>query len=398
MTAETPGAGNRHRARILVIFSLGLRPFFGAAALLALIAIALWILWIRGVAIIAPPYGMPLWHMHEMVFAYGSAVLSGFLLTALPNWTGRPPVSGAPLMALFALWLAGRIVMAVAIDPVIAGWIDAAYLPVLAAMAAREIIAGKNWRNLMVLGPIVGLALANILFHYEVNVAAVPEYSVRFGLAALAVLLTLIGGRIVPAFSRNWLSQQPGDAPLPAPFGRYDGLSLVVLVLALSVWVVVPYGWGPALLLAAAAALHTGRLMRWAGMATLGNPLLAVLHLAYAMIPASLFLLALAAGLVDRQSEIAGIHLLGIGAIGGMTLAVMTRASIGHTGRALLADGWIKGAFLALFAATAVRAAAAYLPLAGWLIDLSALLWIAAFLLFLLRIGPWLLAPRLRGK
>ena len=389
-----PAAGPRGG----VFFSMGFRPFFLSAALLAVLAIAIWVLALRGVTLVQPAHGMMLWHIHEMVFGYGSAVLTGFLLTALPNWTGRRPVSGPALIGLFALWLAGRVVMLVPVGPeAVAGVIEAAFLPVLALLAAREIVGGRNWRNLMVLGPVVVLAAANILFHVEAAWSGTSEYGTRLGLAALALLVMLIGGRIVPAFSRNWLAQQ-GAARLPVMFARFDGICLIASALALGLWVAMPFGPVTGAGLGVVGVLHIVRLSRWAGLATRGNAILFVLHVAYGMIPASLLLLALAGMAEDPAMETAGLHLLGIGAIGGMTMSVMMRASIGHTGRALRADIWLKAALILLFGAAFVRVTAAFLPGSGWVIDLAALLWIAAFLLFLGRIGPWLVSPRLSGN
>lgn len=378
---------------LAAFLSLGFRPLFLGAALFAILSIGLWALALHGIDLIEPGYGIVMWHTHEMVFGYGSAVLSGFLLTAVPNWTGRQPLSGLGLGALCLLWLAGRGVMMVEAPQSLVIGLNLAFLPIVLVVMTREIIAARNWRNMMVLGPIALFALANGIFHFEAVRFGYSEYGVRLGMAALVFLIMLIGGRIVPAFSRNWLVKQ-GAKRLPVGFARLDGVILLGSVVALMLWVLVPVGLITALLLCVIALLHGVRMARWAGWATRGNPLLFVLHAAYAMIPAGLALLALGAGTDDVGVQIAALHLLGIGAIGTMTLAVMIRASLGHTGRALRADRWLMSGLALIFAAAIMRVLAEIAVGPPIWTDLSAVLWMAGFALFILRIGPSLLTPR----
>jgi len=206
------------------------------------------------------------------------------------------------------------------------------------------------------------------------------------------VLLMLIGGRITPAFTRNWLKAQ-GETVLPPLFGRFDAISLLLAAVALVLWILAPDWIGSALLLTVAGAVQAVRLGRWAGLRTLRNPILFALHGCFAMIP--LGLLMLAAAVLDWAFFAAGLHVLGIAAMGGMTLAVMLRASMGHTGRPLKSDDWMNAALIALVLAAAVRAAWSLWGLPAWAIDLSATLWILAFGVFALRVGPWLLRPSL---
>ncbi len=390
------GAKERPAARgvsFAAFMSLGFRPFFLGAAVFAIVAIGLWVVSLRVGDLIAPGYGMASWHMHEMLFGYGPAVLSGFLLTAVPNWTGRKPLKGTGLGLLFVLWLAGRIVMMAPVPTAVMVAVDVAFLPVIALVMLREIAAARNWRNLMVLGPIGLFALANGVFHFEVLRDGVADYGVRLGLGALIFLVMLIGGRIIPAFTRNWLVNRGSDLR-PVAFNRFDGVTLVGTVVALLLWVSAPVGLVTALALGASAILHLVRLSRWRGLATLREPLLFVLHAAYAVIPVGIVALALGAGLDDWAAQVAGIHLLGIGAIGGMTMAVMIRASLGHTGSALKADMAMKAGMVCLFAAAVIRAGAGFADDATMWIDLSAGLWVAGFAMFVLRIGPSLLKPR----
>lgn len=380
-----------------VFLSLGFRPFFFAAGLFAVLAMAIWILAWHGSEVIAPSMGARNWHVHEMIFGYGSAVVSGFLFTAVPNWTGRPAVSGSALAGLFLLWLAGRIVLLFSVPPVWAAVIDVIYLPVMALVLAREILGAGNRRNLVVLAPLMLFALANILFHVEVARQGTAGSGMRLGLGGLVFLVMVIGGRIVPAFTRNWLMQQRADRQ-PAVPGRFDLVALLLGGAALLFWVVQPMGWFAGAVLGLAGILHLVRLARWCGFATLPNPLLLVLHLGYATVPAGLLLLALAAMQQDFVTEVAALHMFGVGVIGAMTLSVMVRVCLGHSGRPLRSDGWMNAAFGLVFGAALVRVLAPLTGFEGPMIDLAALLWIAAFALFLLRIGPLLFRPRLGGQ
>ncbi len=376
------------------LFSYGFRPFFLGGAVFAALAVGLWLLEWTGAAAIVHQIAPIDWHMHEMIFGYPAAIIAGFLFTAVPNWTRRLPVSGRPLIALFALWVAGRIALLLpgTVPYPVAAGVEALFLPALAAVIGREILAGRNWCNLKVLVPVTVLTGANLWFHGAVVLGHRPDMAAHFGLAAVLILVTLIGGRIVPSFTRNWLAAERLDGRLPVPFGRLDIAVTALTVAALLFWV---SGIGAAILLAVAALGQATRLARWAGARTLANPLLFVLHLFYAFLPLGLALLA-AEGLTGNpEMRIAGLHVLGIGAIGGMTLAVMTRASLGHTGRALASGPMMNLAFALIPAAVALRLIAAFLPQAGWTLHAAVVAWVLAFGLFTFRIGPWLCAPRL---
>ena len=380
-----------------VILSYGFRPFFFGAALVATLAMLNWLALLHGAGI-EPVALSPLeWHMHEMLFGYGSAAIAGFLLTAVPNWTGRLPVSGWPLLGLALLWLAGRLVLLLPFDlpGPMAAVIEAAFLPVFSALIAREVVGGRNWRNLKVLGPLAVLALANIWFHVQTRTAGGPEASLRLGFAAVVFLISLIGGRITPSFTRNWLvRQKPG--PLPVPFNRFDAAVLVLTVLGLIWWVVLPEGapWALAGLLVLAGIGQGIRLSRWQGARCRRNALLLILHVAYGFIPLGLLMLAAAMATDDPAHITAAFHIFGAGAIGNMTFAVMLRATLGHTGRKLWADrGMIFMLALAVLA-VGLRVAAAFAADALWLIDAAGTAWIVAFGLFAFRVGPWLMRPR----
>jgi uncharacterized protein involved in response to NO len=378
------------------ILSGGWRPFFLSAALWATFAMALWVGALIGVATIPGQFDPLDWHVHEFLFGYLSAAVAGFLLTAIPNWTGRLPVIGGPLLALWLLWLAGRLaVLGVLGLPVfVVSLVDVAFGAALTAVAAREIFAGKVWRNLPVVGLAALMTLANALFHAEAaEGAASGGAGARLGMAAVIGLVLLIGGRITPSFTRNWLAQRRSSI-LPAPWDGFDRLSLGVAGFALAAWTLNPWSGLTGLLCLLAGGLHLRRLSRWAGWRTRAEPLLAVLHAAYAFVPLGFLLTGAATLWPEAVPRVAALHAWMAGAAGLMTLAVMMRASLGHSGRALAATP----AMTALMAAGAVaalsRIAAAFLPGSMALLHLSALAWVAAFGGFALLFWPVLTRPR----
>jgi uncharacterized protein involved in response to NO len=336
-------------------------------------------------------YGGLNWHAHVMLFGYTSAALAGFMLTAIPNWTGRLPVSGRPLLALVTLWLAGRVAMA-APDVIGLTWaagIDALFMPSLAAIAAREIIAGKNWKNLKILAGLLGLSIANAAFHYSVLTQGEALGASRLTIGVYVMLIALVGGRIVPSFTRNYLAKAQA-AKLPKPFSTYDIVAIAALVPAFLAWVFAGDGIISAVLAFGACLLQSYRLARWQGWRTIDEPLLAVMHVAYSFIPIGLLCIGLSElGLLSAPSA---LHVLTVGAVGTMTLAVMTRASLGHTGRRLTASTTISLAYLSLILSAAIRPFAEVIPEHyHLLLELAAGGWLIAFALFLIEYGPILL-------
>ena len=379
------------------ILSMGFRPFFLASALWALLAVPVWVLAWNGHLTLGGPFIPTDWHIHEMIWGFGAAAVAGFLFTAVPNWTGRLPTQGWPLLLLLALWLLGRVTVLglLELPPLGVLATDAAFLLMVAAMIGREIVAGRNWRNLVVLGPVTVLLLANAVFHLEAMSQGTSDVGRRLGLSVVIFLITLIGGRIIPSFTRNWLVKR-GETRLPTPMSRFDGLCLVAggaSLLAWSVWA------GPVTgtLLVVAGVLHGLRLARWRGIATSRSALLLMLHVSYAFVPFGLLATGLATWGVLPLA--AGMHLLGIGAMGGMVVAVMMRATMGHTGREFVAGPWLAAAFGLVVLAAALRTGLAEVPLLGisgltW----AAALWTAAFGVFALRAGPWLFQPRVAAR
>ena len=393
---STPAALQRRRDYDgPALFSYGFRPFFLGAGLWAVIGILLWIPQYMG-KINVPTHLSPLdWHAHEMLYGYVAAAIAGFLLTAIPNWTGRLPVNGWPLAALAVLWLAGRLALLTSaqLGGVVAAIIDTAFLVTLALVAAREIVAGKNWRNLRVLVILVVLVLGNVVFHIEVLMKGAADYGTRIAIAAVILMISLIGGRIVPSFTNNWLARNnPGR--MPVPFSRFDLATVVISASALLAWIVAPTHWLAGVPLIVAGCLQAVRLARWAGDRTVADRLVLILHLGYAFVPLGFVMVGLAVFMPEVPAT-AGIHAWTAGAIGLMTVAVMTRASLGHTGQPLQAGPATQAIYALLLTAALVRIVAAFMGSVD-LLEFAGLAWSAAFIVFVLVYGP-LLAMRKPG-
>ncbi len=375
------------------LFSFGFRPFFLFGAIWGALAAPLWIWsYLSGNAVIGAAPALA-WHVHEMLFGFIGAIVAGFLLTAVPNWTGRLPVRGLPLITLFGLWAAGRAAMLAydALGP-IAAVIDSTFLIVLAAVLAREVVTGGNTRNLPVCVLATLFALANAGFHLALATGSGWRPAQGIAIAVITLLIALIGGRIVPSFTRNWLVQTGRGDSLPAPMDRFDGATLIFAGLGLLAWILAPQDWFSGALLLAAGALHTLRLARWKGWRTGAEPLVLVLHAGYAWVPVALLLMGLSALLPAIVPASAALHALTAGAMGTMTLAVMTRASLGHTGRARTADGWTSLIYLLVIAGAVVRTFAPILlgTLQYPALGIAAALWSGAFALFAIRYGSML--------
>lgn len=389
-------AADRASRHLPALLTQGFRPFFLAAGIWSAAALALWIAMLtEGMAL--PSRFDPLsWHIHEMLFGFVMAAIGGFLLTAIPNWTKRLPVAGWPLGVLAGLWLLGRL--ACLVSALLPFWLaiaaDLSFPVALLGVAAREIIAGRNWRNLPMVVPVAVLGAANLLMHLEAaGIVWSAGLGWRLGLAAAIVLISVVGGRIVPSFTRNWLAKRKG-ARLPAAREGLDRAALGTLHAGLFGWAFAPGFPLFGILLIVGAALNLWRLARWRGGLTLAEPLLLVLHVGYGWLALGAGLLGLAAlGLGVPQS--AAIHALTVGAIGTMILAVMTRATRGHTGRDLSADRMTAAIYLLVTLAALCRVAAGFAASEAMpLLIAAATLWIAAFALFVLAYGPMLVHRR----
>jgi uncharacterized protein involved in response to NO len=410
MTAEAAGAANRgtamqalRRARMEnspAFLRGGFRPFFLGGAVWALIVVGLWVAAMAGALTLPTAFEPLVWHRHEMLFGYLGAVIAGFVLTAIPNWTGRLPIAGGPLALLFVLWLAARVAVLCSsvIGAGIALGLDTGFFLLLFALAAREVIAAKN-RNVPIVIILFLFAAANTADHLEaIGLLPAGGFGWRGGFALVLMLIALIGGRIIPSFTRNWLFKQGWKTGLPKQPGIFDKMSLALTFVALAGWAALPDARGTGMLLVAAAIVQAIRLGRWSGLATTADPLVLILHLGFAWVPLGLLLLGLSI-LGPTVPATTAMHALAAGAMGTMTLAVMTRATLGHTGRALRADAPTTILYVLVTLGAVLRVAAPVLPFDYMhMIECAGLLWGGAFLLFVLAYGPKLIGNRPDGR
>lgn len=376
------------------LLSYGFRPFFLLGSVWAGVEVLAWLPMFYGELSVATAFSPRDWHVHELLFGYMPAVVAGFLLTAIPNWTGRLPLQGTPLLVLVLAWLAGRFAVTFSAD---LGWIGAAivdcsFLVLMVAAVAREIVAGKNWRNLKIVALLALLSVGNLVFHIEAHFEGIATYATRLGIAAVVMLIMVVGGRIIPSFTRNWLMRRPAGR-LPIPFDRYDGACLVLSGAALALWVAAPWDPPTGATMIAAAAANAVRLGRWAGERTFADRLVLILHIGFAFVPLGFLLGGLSA--LDIAAPSAGIHAWTAGAFGVMTLAVMSRATLGHTGRALVASPALQVVYAAATIAALARICAVLHPAWGSaLLLVAALGWAAAFLGFAILYGPLFCRPK----
>jgi uncharacterized protein involved in response to NO len=383
------------------LFAYGFRPFFLAVGVAALVLVPWW----AGSFAFGIPLGSAwpptLWHSHEMLFGFIGAAVAGFLLTAVPSWTGQRGFAGLPLMLLAALWALGRLLVASSglWPPAIVAVVDLAFLPALAGLVAQPLLRSQSRNTPLLL--VLGLLWAsNVAFYWELAAldATRAALALRAGIDVVLVLVTVIGGRIVPAFTSSGLKTR-GDVVALRAWRGITPVAIALMVAVAVVDVVIPDGIVAGWIALAAALAQAIRMLQWRSLRTLRLPIVWVLHLAYAWLPVGLALKALA---LLNGAGIAAfwIHALTIGAIATMILAVMTRATLGHTGRPLAVSPSITVAYLLLAAAAVVRV----FGLAWWrhgypaVIVVSALLWTAAFAVFVAIYAPMLWSPRVDGK
>jgi uncharacterized protein involved in response to NO len=383
------------------LFTYAFRPLFLLATFYAIVIVPYWVAAWLGAYSMPVSLGSPLWwHAHEMIHGFAGAAVGGFALTAVATWTKRPPVAGVPLIVLSSLWLAARILFVWPYPGirVLAMSADLAYAVMLFVLMRREVVSARNQRNYKVLAILALLPVTNALFF--VGLSRTSKWTMTTlvaGLWLVVLLINLIGGRIIPTFTRNWLrrhAQESASGPdtLPPAFDRLDLLATWLLVgfAALDV------GGAPPSWLAALGAATGGvlliRLYRWQGRRALRDPLVWVLHLGFVWIPIGVLLLSAAAlGLVPRS---AGIHALTAGAMTTMIVAVASRAALGHTGRPLRSHPLLTASYVLITVAAVARVMAA----AGWgarpLLMASATTWVLSFVCFAWRFTPILTQPR----
>ncbi len=383
--------------RYPAVLAYGFRPFFLLAGFHAAIAIPLWIAVLHGFELPRALLPAPVWHVHEMLYGFVVAAMAGFLLTAVPSWTNQRGYAGAPLVLLVALWLAGRLAMTLplGLSPLWAGLIDLAFLPVLALTILPALLRSGNRRNLVFIGLLAVLFASNLHFHLNGAAANDPLY---LGLNAMLFLVSLLGGRIVPAFTSAGLKQLGIETRIRR-YQPLDRAALVAVVGVLIVDLVFPASVYAAVMAAVAAVLLAAQLSRWQGHRTLPIPIVWVLHVAYAWLPICLALKAAVLFAVPIPAS-SWLHALTVGAMATMIIAVMSRATLGHTGRALVAPRPVVVGYVLLTIAALSRVFGPMLmPSAGslWLV-LAALLWCLAFLLYLVVYAPILCRPRIDGR
>lgn len=379
------------------LFALGFRPFFGLAGSSAIILMLLWNLIYRGSWGSENYFPPSYWHAHEMLLGYSSAVIAGFLLTAVGNWTGKPALTGDKLVGLCLLWLYGRILPFYAglLPNILIAFVDIAFLPLLAYIITRPIIAAKQYHNLIFTGLLLLLIIGNSLVHSEM--LGIKENAAWLGLqlvvAAIIILILVIAGRVFPFFTERGL---PGTLAIRSPQLDNGAIVSATLVFGLQL-----FGITGSLLAVAsvfACAVNYARVAGWYTQKIWYVPLLWVLYVGYGWITLGFALTALSAFSLIQSSL--ALHAFTLGGIGVLTLGMMARVALGHTGRRLLASNTIAIGFVIINAAAFVRI---ILPIVmpnwyGIVIYISIMAWVAAFLFFLFEYGPILTSPRVDGK
>jgi len=373
------------------LWNLGFRPFYLLAGFFAAVSVLCWVAQFGGWLGSRVYLGDPRWHAHEMIFGYAFAVLVGFLFTAGRNWTNRPTPTGMPLAAIAVLWLAGRVLV-LGPWPFLAAAADSAFAIAATAGLAVPLVASRNRRNYFFIPLLLGLGAANLAFHLAM--AGVIDFPVQRGLQAgldlILFAITVMAGRVIPMFTANAV---PGTNAVRLVWLERIVLGATLALLAVDLFEL------PPVTIAAIAALagvaHAARLLLWKPWVSAGRPILWILHLSYAWIPVHLALRLLAA--FELVSASLATHALTVGAIGGLTIGMMTRTSRGHTGRPLQATASETASYVLVHLAAAARV---FLPLLDAELQLtsivvSGILWSSAFALFTVTFWPILTRPRL---
>lgn len=382
-----------------VLFALGFRPFYLLAATFAVVAVFLWLLSFTGVFYADGYLRGIFWHSHEMVFGFAIAVMAGFLLTAVRNWTGLPTPTGPWLGGLAVLWIAGRA-MVISGPPLLAAAVDILFVPLLAVAIAIPVVKSRNRRNYKIVALLLLIALANVAYHLA-SLGPLPAWLAYTGVVTAMDLMTLVyaivAGRVIPAFTRGAVAAaEPGSYGW-LEFLAFGSLLLIIALRLVGDWVPVPATVSATLMIIAAVS-HAFRLALWQPQTTASNTLLWMLPVAYSWLPVALFLRALAQYSIVGQAV--WIHALTVGAISSLMLAMMMRSSLGHTGRPLVASGVDMSAYLLLQFAAVLRVGAGLFPdtLYVTVVAISGGLWVLAFGTFLIRYAPMLLRPRADGR
>ncbi len=391
-TGNSPGA-RAPTPRRFVLFALGFRPFYLLAGAFSALSVLLWVAefsgWLGSTIVLHGPQ----WHAHEMLFGYAFAVITGFLFTAVRNWAQQPTPTGAPLAALAALWLAGRVLVLTP-WPAWAALTDTLFMLGVAIGIARPLAASGNRRNYFFVALLLALGLVNLAFYAALQGVAPFSASsaLAIGLDVVLFIMVVMAGRVVPMFTNNAV---PGANARRLPMLEWAALGIVLALLAADL----TGQTGLAAALAAVAAVAHGlRLALWAPLKTRSQPLLWILHASYAWIVVHLALRAAAS--LDWVAPNLATHALTIGAIGGLTLGMMTRSALGHSGRPLIAGRAETACYALIQLAAAARVLLPIAVPAAYLMGaaLSGVLWSAAFAIFTFAYWPMLTQPRLDGR
>jgi uncharacterized protein involved in response to NO len=379
------------------LLALGFRPFYLLAGLLAVVGMSLWLLSYTGNAQFGTYLQGVFWHSHEMLFGFVAAAMTGFLFTAVRNWTGLPTPSGAMLGLIALLWILARVLFLG--GPVtLAVALDLAFLPVVTAGVALPILRSRNQRNYKILGILVTLCALHFVFHMALTghlPASLSRTSLLAAIDTVVILFALVGGRVIPAFTRNAV---PGSDPVHKQWLEVCAFGLLIVTAAMTLvsGSVALAPWMPVTVVLLAAAAHALRLAYWQPQLTLDSPLLWMMPVAYSWLPLALLL----RGLSSFAIVVPGtwIHALTAGALSSLIVAMMMRSSLGHTGRKLVASRADIVSFLLLQVAAVLRVIAAMTGNYRAVIIMSGVVWILAFVVFLWRYAPMLLRPRVDGQ
>lgn len=397
LESPSPDMAGCQGSRWPAVLGYGFRPFFLLAAIQAALAIPLWLSFLLGFGLPTPTLAPLSWHAHEMLFGFVLAAMAGFLLTAVPSWTGQRGYAGAPLLVLALVWIIGRLVMTLpmGLAPLVVTAADLAFIPALALTLLPALLRSGNRRNFIFIGLLALLFASNLHFHLA---GARQIGPLMLAVNVILLMVALIGGRILPAFTSSGLKARGMEVRIPrSPL--LDNAALIATLAVVMIDIVLPRSGFAALAAASAALLLALRLSRWQGYRGLREPLIWVLHLAYLWLPIGLALKAawLFGAPIPGTSW---LHALTAGAFSTMILAVMSRASLGHTGRELVAPATVVAAYWLISVAALMRVFGPMLWPAAystWM-GASGALWSLAFFLFLVIYAPILCRPRIDGR
>lgn len=387
---------NKNNLASAPFFQNGFRPFFLGAAVIAIVNLLIWLLYVSGNMEIPSLFTPTIWHMHEMIFGFIGAAIAGFLLTAVPNWTGRPALKNWNLILLFGLWLMGRIVVFYSeyTQGVIAALVDLPFFFLLSLYLFNELKKSGNKRNYPIAILLLSFGFANMLMHVEIIFdIETAIYGYRLAIILVALLIMIIGGRIIPNFTNNWLKQHKISKLAPS-MNKFDMLAIMVSLVGLIGWIIAPESYVIGVILCVAGGLQLLRVLRWRGYLIFKNPILLIMQISYFWLALALFLLGLFIMTGNSQLDIP-LHILTLGTFSVMILAIMTRATLGHTGRKIVASKITVFVYIFINLSLLFRILApiidiAYLPF----LHISGLMWLLSFGLFLFQYAPYMFMRR----